>query len=386
MKNFDSTSLLRWKVACLFLLLSSALCSIGECADWVAVKPLGQGVYLKQFHYDNLYDSPQNFWVIDADLNVPGVALKFPYLAGGARATVSDFAMKTPGALAVINAQFFDAKGSIQFLKVDGKVINETQSTGVHDQQAIAVDNRGAINVLLKPQSGWPSLTSHPTIMASGMGLVANGKRISFDPADSTYSKRHPRTCVAMMANNHLLLVVIDGRTKNAAGQTGAEMQSTLLGLGTVTNAFNFDGGGSTTLWASGAVINQPSGGAQRPVANAVALFAKPYTASIQSIAMGAVPIERKKRVRVEVKVVDGAGVPVEGATVMGGFKGAIATPNLSARTNSDGVATVTSTSAISQGTVDFTIQSITGPNLKWDSVANKSARLRLRKELYRRQ
>lgn len=385
MKTFDTAPLLRWKVVCLLWLFSVALCLPGRCVDRMTVKPLGNGVYLKHFHYDNLYDSPQEIFVVDADLNVSGVALQFPHLTAGARATVSDFALKTPGAVAVINGQFFDAKGSIQFLKVDGKVINETQSAGVHDQQAIAVDNRSATHILRKPQDGWSSLTSIPNLMASGMGLIVNGERVAFDPADATYSKRHPRTCVAMTANNHLLLIVIDGRTKNAAGQTGAEMQSTLLGLASITNAFNFDGGGSTTLWATGSVVNQPSGGVQRPVANAVALFAMPYSVNIQSITMSAIPVGRKKRARVEIKVVDVAGLPVEGVTVTGDFAGATSNANLNARTNSDGTATITSTSDISHGVINFRIESITGANLIWDSAANKSARLRLPKKLYRR-
>jgi hypothetical protein len=111
--------------------------------------------------------------------------------------------------------------------------------------------------------------------MASGAGLIENGKRTGFDAADATYSRRHPRTCVAMTTDNHLLLVVIDGRSPDAAGQTGAETQSTLLGLGKISHAFNLDGGGSSTLWARGAVVNRPSDGKSRPVANALVLTAE---------------------------------------------------------------------------------------------------------------
>ncbi|MDF2439767.1 MAG: hypothetical protein JWN98_751 [Abditibacteriota bacterium] len=377
MKKFDmSLMAARWKTLVL-LLVCAALGQTARCADGVTVRPLGQGVYLKHFQYDSLYDSPQSFWVIDADLNVPGVAVKFPHLTGSARSTVSEFAARTPGALAVVNAQFFDAKGSIQFLKVDGELVNETQSAAVHDQQAIAVDERGAIGIRLKPSSGWSSLSSLPTIVSSGVGLIANGVRASFDPADATYAKRHPRTCVAMTTNNHLLVVVIDGRSARAAGQSGEEMQSTLLRLGPIINAFNFDGGGSTTLWASGAVLNQPSGGTQRPVANVLALFAKPYQAKVQSLVLGAVREGEEKRPRAQIKIVDGAGVPIEGANVIVRFTGAITERGLLATTNAQGIATITSTTTIAQGSVRFMVESVRGPNLIWNG-ARASVWLRL--------
>lgn len=371
------------RTACLVALC--LWCLPAQCADTVTIKPLGQGVYLRHFHYDALYDSPQELFVVDADLNARGVVLKFPHLTGGARATVSAFAANTAGVVAAVNGQFFDAKGSIQFLKVDGKVVNETQSPGVHDQQAMAVDEQGAISILKRPREGWTSLSSIPNLMSSGVALIENGARVSFDPADTTYSKRHPRTCAAITTDNHLLLVVIDGRSKNAAGQSGEEMQSTLLGLGPIANAFNFDGGGSTTLWAAGAVVNQPSGGTQRPVANALVLLAMPYMARAQSLNLRAVKAGKKHRVQVAIKVVDGGGVPVGGASVIGSFSGAITDSNLNAPTNAAGLAVIEATSATSSGTVAFTIQKISGVNLTWDTRANTSAKIRLPKNFYRR-
>jgi exopolysaccharide biosynthesis protein len=49
------------------------------------------------------------------------------------------------------------------------------------------------------------------------------------------------------------------------------ELGAYLASLG-CTDAMNLDGGGSATLWAGGAIRNQPSDGSERPIANALAI------------------------------------------------------------------------------------------------------------------
>jgi hypothetical protein len=111
-------------------LLILASSQSGRCADSLKVTAIAPGVSLKQFEYKDLYNSRQKFFVVDANLNLPGVRLHFPYLVDGKKATVQAFAEQTPRAVAAVNAQFFDAQGSIQFLKVGGAVINPTRSAG----------------------------------------------------------------------------------------------------------------------------------------------------------------------------------------------------------------------------------------------------------------
>jgi hypothetical protein len=87
------------------------------------------------------------------------------------------------------------------------------------------------------------------------------------------------RTAVGVAdGGRRLLLLAVDGKPEYRTGLTIAEVADTLKGLGS-TDAFNLDGGGSTTLVtrAPGAsavtVRNHPSGGAERPVANGIGVF-----------------------------------------------------------------------------------------------------------------
>jgi hypothetical protein len=70
------------------------------------------------------------------------------------------------------------------------------------------------------------------------------------------------------------LLVAVDGRSTRSAGMYGTELARLMELLGAY-QAFNLDGGGSTTFWQRGVgVRNRPSDGAERPVANHWGIFA----------------------------------------------------------------------------------------------------------------
>jgi exopolysaccharide biosynthesis protein len=76
-----------------------------------------------------------------------------------------------------------------------------------------------------------------------------------------------------------LLLLALDGSAESGTGLTLRELAGLLAALG-ASDGVDLDGGGSSTLVTRSAltgrpvVRNHPSGGAQRPVANAVGVFA----------------------------------------------------------------------------------------------------------------
>ncbi|RRQ81679.1 phosphodiester glycosidase family protein [Streptomyces griseofuscus] len=76
-----------------------------------------------------------------------------------------------------------------------------------------------------------------------------------------------------------LLILALDGAVAYRSGLTVAEEATVMRSLG-ATDAFNLDGGGSSEMVTRGAgaaavtVRNHPSGGAERPVANGVGVFA----------------------------------------------------------------------------------------------------------------
>jgi exopolysaccharide biosynthesis protein len=69
-----------------------------------------------------------------------------------------------------------------------------------------------------------------------------------------------PRTAVGIIDENHLVFVVVDGRSPGySAGVTMTGLAEIMQGLG-ATTAYNIDGGGSSTMYFDGGLVNNPLG------------------------------------------------------------------------------------------------------------------------------
>jgi hypothetical protein len=85
---------------------------------------------------------------------------------------------------------------------------------------------------------------------------------------------RHPRSVVGW-SDRHIYLVEVDGRQRNlSVGMTFEELADYLRKIG-CTDAMSLDGGGSSTLWAFGQVMNNPSEGRERGAANGLVVLNK---------------------------------------------------------------------------------------------------------------
>jgi hypothetical protein len=69
---------------------------------------------------------------------------------------------------------------------------------------------------------------------------------------------RHPRTAVAKLKDGKFLMVTVDGRSESSGGLGLSDLAALLLEFG-ATDAMNLDGGGSTTMFLDGKVVNRPS-------------------------------------------------------------------------------------------------------------------------------
>ncbi|HEY9723756.1 MAG TPA: phosphodiester glycosidase family protein [Oscillatoriaceae cyanobacterium] len=92
---------------------------------------------------------------------------------------------------------------------------------------------------------------------------------------------RAPRTAIGITGDGHYLMVCVDGRRPGySVGATIKELAATLRSLG-AKEALNLDGGGSTTMWLRGHVLNRPSDGSERSVSTA--LLAVPRNRAVAS-------------------------------------------------------------------------------------------------------
>ena len=110
----------------------------------------------------------------------------------------------------------------------------------------------------------------YDAFVVSGPILRLNG--VSQDPyiGGEGFYGPHPRTLLGKSADGTVYMVITEGRMDGASGFSLPNLLNLAVDLG-MTDAINLDGGGSSTLWVTGAgVINRPSGGSVRNVPNIV--------------------------------------------------------------------------------------------------------------------
>lgn len=100
-----------------------------------------------------------------------------------------------------------------------------------------------------------------PTLVKDGTAIT-NFESVKIDKnmGNSSIQNSNPRTGVGMISPNHYVFVVVDGRKEGySKGMTLNEFSKLFEELG-CTEAYNLDGGGSSTMYFMGRVVNNPLG------------------------------------------------------------------------------------------------------------------------------
>lgn len=107
----------------------------------------------------------------------------------------------------------------------------------------------------------WNTLSFGPAIVEDGAEVDGiDSVEIDTNFGNHSIQGDQPRTAVGVVDTNHLVFVVVDGRsTGYSEGVTLPELAQIMIGLGAKT-AYNLDGGGSSTMYYDGALVNNPLG------------------------------------------------------------------------------------------------------------------------------
>ncbi|MGI8555046.1 MAG: phosphodiester glycosidase family protein [Pyrinomonadaceae bacterium] len=117
-----------------------------------------------------------------------------------------------------------------------------------------------------------------PEDIVSGVPqLIKDGKvDITWQEEKSSKSfveTHHPRTAVAKLKDGKFLMVTVDGRSEESGGMSLYQLANFLLEQG-ATDAMNLDGGGSSTMFLDGKVVNHPSDKeGERKIGDAILVF-----------------------------------------------------------------------------------------------------------------
>ena len=96
-------------------------------------------------------------------------------------------------------------------------------------------------------------------LLSFGPALIENGTIVVTEEDEvGKAMASNPRTAIGIIDNLHYVFVVSDGRTEESEGLSLLELAEFMDGLG-VKTAYNLDGGGSSTMYFNGEVINTPT-------------------------------------------------------------------------------------------------------------------------------
>ena len=130
----------------------------------------------------------------------------------------------------------------------------------------LAIYKDGSFKIIYEDQVSANQLVQDGVVnlLAFGPSLVENGE-ISVDTNTEVGQAMasNPRTAIGIIDENHYIIVVSDGRTSESKGLSLYQMAEVMKSYG-VKTAYNLDGGGSSTLYFNGQVINKPTTGGSK--------------------------------------------------------------------------------------------------------------------------
>ena len=302
----NETVLARETVSSMQKRLSSTATSVGVNGDYFAVadgRPSGitlrDGVLVTQ---PNGARSSAGV-MLDGTLDVRKIAFRGTWRGTGPRRAVtyfnkppgpsgmtlfsSDWGRTTPevaGSYAVVLSPFPPTAPNVDIQATVTRTV-ENARVGLTPGSAVLVARgQAAANLRAEAQVGatvtvrlilQPDWATVSDAIGGGPMVVQNGKPVyrsneAFET--SQLAPRGPRSAVGQAEDGSILFVTTDGRRPGySVGMTNFELAQTLTRLGAV-RGMALDGGGSATMAFEGTVLNRPSDGRERAIANTLQL------------------------------------------------------------------------------------------------------------------
>ena len=130
----------------------------------------------------------------------------------------------------------------------------------------LAIYKDGSFKVIYEDQISAEQLVNDGVVnlLAFGPALVENGEiAVDTNTEVGQAMASNPRTAIGIIDENHYIIVVSDGRTSESEGLSLYQLAEVMKSYGAKT-AYNLDGGGSSTLYFNGQVINKPTTGGNK--------------------------------------------------------------------------------------------------------------------------
>ena len=167
-------------------------------------------------------------------------------------------------AILAVNGDYYGANSSGYVIR-NGVVYRDSVREDASNGD-LAIYKDGSFKIICEDQVSADQLVQDGVVnlLAFGPSLVENGE-ISVDTNTEVGQamSSNPRTAIGIIDENHYIIIVSDGRTSESKGLSLYQMAEVMKSYG-VKTAYNLDGGGSSTLYFNGQVINKPTTGGSK--------------------------------------------------------------------------------------------------------------------------
>lgn len=160
-------------------------------------------------------------------------------------------------AILAINGDYYGAQESGYVIR-DGVIYRDTKESG---QEDLVIYEDGTMEIISEDDVTAEELLQKGAkeVLSFGPALVENSE-VSVTENDEVGKAMasNPRTAIGVIDDLHYVFVVADGRTTESAGLSLLELAEFTTSLG-VKTAYNLDGGGSSTMYFNGEILNNPT-------------------------------------------------------------------------------------------------------------------------------
>ena len=164
---------------------------------------------------------------------------------------------ESEGAILAINGDYYGAQEDGYVFR-NGVLYRNTSSSG---QEDLVIYEDGSFAIINETDVTAEELLADGAqqVLSFGPALIENGTVVVSENDEVGKAKTsNPRTAIGIVDNLHYMFVVSDGRTDENAGLSLLQLSEFMKEFG-VTTAYNLDGGGSSTMYFNGKVINNPT-------------------------------------------------------------------------------------------------------------------------------
>jgi exopolysaccharide biosynthesis protein len=169
----------------------------------------------------------------------------------------------TTSEIAEANNAIFAINGDYYGFRDSGYVFRNGESYRENGNgQALILDNDGNLVCMDESKISSEILERAWQIWSFGPALIVTGE-VSVEPDSEIFgrsARSNPRTAIGQIEPLHYIAIVSEGRTSDNRGLSLMELAQLLQSRGCET-AYNLDGGGSSTMYFNGNIINKPTSG-----------------------------------------------------------------------------------------------------------------------------